>query len=958
MHILKGILEPQKPLALAKTSKPYTQQVINKKQQMDSNKKVTKPSFPDSSNTITQSTTIDIPQENPPKLYTPKIIHDNDSITSTRSEKIPEKKKMVYGRYGSIITHLSIDEPTTEGEKIAYSISKTQILWPYTKDIKSCEEIYSSSPSRKIIKKVYKLTLQNYKKLVLKTELYPKEFQGKVMNRWREYYIGRILGHLTKFAVKSLDLKKEIIEDNQNILIELLTEYGGESLNSLENVDNTVYAKIVYQLVNALLVLEECGISHFDIKPENIVWDEESSLLKLIDFGTSIQFCRNPEKIARPLSGDYDRVSGFTQCYVPFEIYKKKVKSDFASVIPQKVDAFGCGMTLLEVLLENEGHRNVLKECESEVEYEEYLKILKEKLSHSPWKKVLEPCLKENYKEAPTFAQLKGIVIKTLQNINLHNSEILPRQDENGWFYINDIFKLNPEEHDAKYFGLRTYLNQLANQGFKSTVKIAIANTYLGEECIHLCKFSEALECFKEAQQIYRDTIGKTAIEVATLENKIGRVYSCSFQHKTALTHFNNAKRIFTDNALLSGVIQTYLNIGNAYSNLFENEKALEQYKKTKRIIIKNCTLPNEILAKIYMNIGSVYNNMLQYVDAITYFHRAEQYMLSIENSILGPKMAPIYFTIATTENAFISNEIAINYLHKARIILTNLYGEEHPEVAKVLIKRARLVHKMGLHQYEVGYLQIAESSLFKFYGEDHPLIGYLYNELGDAFKCTKGRKVALSYYKKAEKILKNAYSPKGHIDIVITQINIGETCIYFKEYDAAIKYLTDAEKGLLAITKSKNNPYCGKIYGNLGAVYKIMCKGEQAVEYYKQSKDCFVNFYGENHADVAKAYHSLGSAQYLFDDLKGAIENCLKAEQIMKKVHGSASNALDSIYNTLTNIYMLTRNVKKADEYIDKSQYLSNDSIQRDHPDYLKCVNLLRNAYKFEQGILLSRLG
>ena len=127
-------------------------------------------------------------------------------------------------------------------------------------------------------------------------------------------------------------------------------EYGGiNPLSSKSKLKEDGVFEAIFQLINILVQMEELGISHLDIKPLNLVWNEKTKQLKMIDFGTSKIFSENRNMIMEPLLKNNRNITGYTRFYAPPEIVGQKCKY----IIPQKVDAYCFGVTILELLMEN-----------------------------------------------------------------------------------------------------------------------------------------------------------------------------------------------------------------------------------------------------------------------------------------------------------------------------------------------------------------------------------------------------------------------------------------------------------------------------------------------------------------------------------------------------------------------------------------------------------------------------
>ena len=242
------------------------------------------------------------------------------------------------------------------------SIVKTTILDSYEHNIESYKCIYDRQMAHDSYKKVYKITLKDNKEIALKIEEFESANRKKYQSLLREYNIGRTFGVISKNVVKSLDMKACDVNDKTRV--ELLTEYGGKNLKEVKPSDPFM---AIYQLVNVLALMESYGIAHLDIKPENMVWNEASSILKIIDFGTSLSFLRNPEKIMQPIGEYEDRIIGFTLFFAPPEVTNLPKENSLQHIIPQKMDVFAFGITLLEILCAYKGctqKRKVRKDYE------------------------------------------------------------------------------------------------------------------------------------------------------------------------------------------------------------------------------------------------------------------------------------------------------------------------------------------------------------------------------------------------------------------------------------------------------------------------------------------------------------------------------------------------------------------------------------------------------------------
>lgn len=94
------------------------------------------------------------------------------------------------------------------------------------------------------------------------------------------------------------------------------------------------YRTYFHQLIRAVEYLHRCGIAHTDIKPENIIVNDELKLLKLIDLGEA-KFFGEGQK-AKGVCGSIP--------YIPPEAFgEEEYECD-------KVDVWSCGIVLYNIL--------------------------------------------------------------------------------------------------------------------------------------------------------------------------------------------------------------------------------------------------------------------------------------------------------------------------------------------------------------------------------------------------------------------------------------------------------------------------------------------------------------------------------------------------------------------------------------------------------------------------------
>lgn len=147
-----------------------------------------------------------------------------------------------------------------------------------------------------------------------------------------EYTIGCLVHHENIRETLDYDVDHHciIFEHFEGIdLFELLDTNGSLSY------DNSIY--IIKQLLDAVHYLHNLGIAHMDIKIENIMCNQNTLKIKLIDFGESIVFCyNNNNKLIKGLYG--------TETTAAPEVFLD------TSYNADKTDIWSCGIILYEII--------------------------------------------------------------------------------------------------------------------------------------------------------------------------------------------------------------------------------------------------------------------------------------------------------------------------------------------------------------------------------------------------------------------------------------------------------------------------------------------------------------------------------------------------------------------------------------------------------------------------------
>ncbi|MGK5090796.1 AAA family ATPase [Deltaproteobacteria bacterium TL4] len=132
------------------------------------------------------------------------------------------------------------------------------------------------------------------------------------------------------------------LEKYQNTLVLILEDFNGKSLrDSLKEkaLDLESFLKVAIRVVDILGHIHQRNIIHKDINPANIIWDPESSQVRIIDFGISTALSREKPEIRNP------NVLEGTLAYMSPEQTGRMNRA-----IDYRTDLYSLGVTFYEML--------------------------------------------------------------------------------------------------------------------------------------------------------------------------------------------------------------------------------------------------------------------------------------------------------------------------------------------------------------------------------------------------------------------------------------------------------------------------------------------------------------------------------------------------------------------------------------------------------------------------------
>ena len=159
---------------------------------------------------------------------------------------------------------------------------------------------------------------------------------GRLAKFRREYDIIR------GFDFEGIVKANQLSEHNHSLLLEL-EDSGGESLNKIlkkRKLDLKEALTLTHRLAEILEYIHNQNVIHKDINPANIIWNENSNKIKIIDFGISTNLVR---EIPEP--GNTNVLEGTLAYISPEQTGRMNRSLDYRS------DYYSLGATFYEILL-------------------------------------------------------------------------------------------------------------------------------------------------------------------------------------------------------------------------------------------------------------------------------------------------------------------------------------------------------------------------------------------------------------------------------------------------------------------------------------------------------------------------------------------------------------------------------------------------------------------------------
>ena len=259
---------------------------------------------------------------------------------------------------------------------------------------------------------------------------------------FREYYFARTVNLFNRHiaAPLALDFKIEVTKDKvpaSFIYIEIIFEYEGEALSSLKPITLKLTYNLMRQSANALFILHNLGINNFDIKPDSMVYNRKTDLLKIIDMGSAFG-SSNRKKLEDATVKIGRKSRSTTPKFAPPEVSSKKEdlkENQNMELSLPATDIHYWAMCFFDILTERKSpelSKNYKKHT-TEPKYKEFIKavafsfdkVKAEDSKEEDLKKMISGLIIEALKYRPEERPMMKNVIEKMKEFEHKNSYVI-----------------------------------------------------------------------------------------------------------------------------------------------------------------------------------------------------------------------------------------------------------------------------------------------------------------------------------------------------------------------------------------------------------------------------------------------------------------------------------------------------------------------------------------------------
>jgi len=657
-------------------------------------------------------------------------------------------------------------------------------------------------------------------------------------------------------------------------------------------LDNVLQAGKVYNcaellqflpnLVEGFSILQENGIAHRDVKPNNILLVENEFKengeysYKISNFGFGCYVSNGESKT------NTESLKGNSRLYAAPEVLQiidQNLKADYN---PFLADVYSLGWVILKMINrtweEKDLKEGLLANKEALNGYEDILEMLQGMLEETidkrwSFKKILD-YLKANEEKFQIKSKAPADEAHFCQK---WHSEFKEKNEETTKEGIEKVFL----EHRNLYLS------------YTELTRPKEAKYHLDCAWVNLEKWS----------QIFKDE-GKNQLEngdITLLEREIF-CHNAFGEWYTSMGNFSLAEQNLEKSMIKLKIWQEKGSQGK------ENDKVIKKMEGTAFMLLGN----------LYLSKGNL-NNAEECYDK----------SLKIHEDLFGDKHADVatsfnklgilYYNMGNISKA---EEF---YLKALRIRLM-VFGENHSEVASSLNNLAQLNFHQGNYPEAEGMYLKSLKVFQNLFGENHSKVAISYNNLGLLYDHMGDLAKAEQFYLHCLKIRQNLFT-EDHSEVATLYNNLGVLYDNMEQPEKSEEFYLKALNILMNIF-GENSLDVADLHNNLGVLENSMGNLTKAEEFYLKSLKTRQNILGDNHINVSNSLNNLASLYHKLENFAKAEEFYLQCLKIRQNVLGENNiEVAESLYS-LSLTYEVLGNMKDAYEYAEKAYKIAKSIV------------------------------
>lgn len=283
--------------------------------------------------------------------------------------------------------------------------------------------------------------------------------------------------------------------------------------------------------------------------------------------------------------------------------------------------------------------------------------------------------------------------------------------------------------------------------------------------------------------------------------------------------------------------------------------------------------------------------------------------------------------------------------LKRAVAIRKDLYGENHPEVAKSLNQHGLLQKETGNYAAADSLYSLALAIQRESLGEAHPDIARSLNNLGVLHRIRGKYDIAESYLLESLQMWRSLFESE-HPGTARTTQNLGALLMVQGNYEEAEKRLREALDMEIKL-HGEYHPQTATVFLNLAHVLKEQKQYNAAEPFYRQALRIQRNVFEKDNSDVAQTLNNLAVLLMKKDQLNEAGKLLREATDIRRRELGENHKEYVASLHNLAFFYQKRGDFSAADSLYQITLKKWRKLLGPKHPNVAVTLNNLASVQK-----------